>query len=123
MSAPPRILYVPGEQKVWVVPAREHRAEPNVRPSLDDDGLLRFDGRWVSIPDTQLGVAALVVRNTGRLVRNAEVRRAYEGAGGSGSETSVRSAVHRLRRRMAEVGLHLRVVRDRGLVLDVRRGS
>lgn len=123
MSVPPKILYLPGEQKVWVVPASEHRAEPNVRPTLDDDGLLRFGGRWVSIPDTQLAVAALLVRNTGRLVRTADVRRAYEGAGGSGSETSVRSAVHRLRRRMAEVGLHLRVVRDRGLVLDVTRGA
>jgi DNA-binding response OmpR family regulator len=124
MPAPPQILYLPGEQTVWVVrDADHHPGEPAQRPTLDDDGLLRFGGRWVAIPDTQLALAALLVRNLGRLVRSTDVRRAYEGAGGSGSETSVRSAVSRLRRRTAEVGLHLRVVRDRGLVLDVAWAS
>ncbi|HKY65167.1 MAG TPA: hypothetical protein VJM49_02310 [Acidimicrobiales bacterium] len=88
-------------------------------PTLDADGLLRHRGRWVPIPDTQLGVVALLVRNLGRLVGTSEVRTAYEQAGGSGSSTSLRSLVHRLGRRVAEVGLHLHVVRSRGLVLDL----
>lgn len=88
-------------------------------PVLDADGLLRHRGRWVSIPDTQLAVVALLVRNLGRLVGTHEVRRAYEEAGGSGSAASLRSLVHRLARRVAKVGLTLHVVRSRGLVLDV----
>jgi hypothetical protein len=88
-------------------------------PVLDADGLLRHHGRWVSIPDTQLAVVALLVRNLGRLVGNHEVRRVYEEAGGSGTSTSLRSLVHRLGQRVARVDLTLHVVRSRGLVLDV----
>jgi DNA-binding response OmpR family regulator len=87
-------------------------------PVLDDDGLLRHAGRWVPISDTQIPLVAVLVRNMGRLVSSAEVRRAYTAAGGSGSPTSLRSVVHRLGRRVAEVGLRLHVVRGRGLVLD-----
>lgn len=92
---------------------------PGSEPVLDADGLLRHRGRWVPIPDTQLAVVALLVRNLGRLVGKAEVRRAYEEAGGSGTAASLRSVVYRLGRRVDEVGLRLHVVRSRGLVLDV----
>lgn len=101
---------------VWINDGDAARLEP---PVLDPDGLLRHRGRWVPIPDTQLVVVALLVRNLGRLVGNSEVRRAYEEAGGSGSSTSLRSLVYRLGRRVAQVGLRLHVVRSRGLVLDV----
>ena len=93
--------------------------DPDLAPTLDADGLLRHGGRWVPIPDTQLVVVELLVRNLGRLVGNAEVRNAYVQAGGSGTATSLRSLVHRLGRRVAAVGLHLYVVRSRGLVLDI----
>ena len=95
-------------------------ADPTqIVPILDADGLLRHRGRWVPIPDTQLPLVELLVRNLGRLVGTSEVRRAYERAGGSGTSTSLRSLIHRLGRRVAEVGLQLHVVRSRGLVLDV----
>jgi DNA-binding response OmpR family regulator len=93
------------------------------RPVLDEDGLLRHAGRWVPISDTQIPLVAVLVRNVGRLVTSAEVRRAYTAAGGSGSPTSLRSVVHRLGRRVAEVGLRLHVVRGRGLVLDAVTGE
>ena len=70
-------------------------------------------------PTPSSPVVDLLVRNLGRLVGNHEVRQAYDGAGGSGSSTSLRSLVHRLGRRVAEVGLRLHVVRSRGLVLDI----
>jgi hypothetical protein len=91
-------------------------------PTLDADGLLRHRGQWVPIPDTQLLVVELLVRNLGRLVGTDEIRAAYERAGGSGTATSLRSLVHRLGQRVAQVGLRLHVVRSRGLVLDVARG-
>ena len=92
---------------------------PVCPPVLDEDGLLRHAGGWVPIPDTQIPLVAVLVRNIGRLVSSAEVRRAYTAAGGSVSPTSLRSVVHRLGRRVAEVGLRLHVVRGRGLVLDM----
>jgi DNA-binding response OmpR family regulator len=85
---------------------------------LDAHGLLRHAGRWVPISGTQIPLAELLVRNVGRLVTSAEIRNAYTRAGGSGSATSLRSAMHRLGRRVAEVGLRLHVVRGRGVVLD-----
>jgi hypothetical protein len=87
-------------------------------PVLDDDGLLRHRGLWVAISDAQIPVVDLLVRNIGRLVSAAELRRAYIAAGGSGSSASLRSVVHRLGRRVAEVELRLHVVRGRGVVLD-----
>jgi hypothetical protein len=88
-------------------------------PVLDDDGLLRHRGLWVPISDAQIPVVALLVRNIGRLVSAAEIRRTYIAAGGSGSQASLRSVVHRLGRRVADVGLRLYVVRGRGVVLDI----
>ena len=107
---------VPALNEAAPVPAP---TSPPTGPTLDADGLLRHRGRWVPIPDTQLMVVELLVRNLGRLVGNSDVRKAYEAAGGSGTSTSLRSLVHRLGRRVAEVGLKLHVVRSRGLVLDI----
>jgi hypothetical protein len=90
-------------------------------PVLDDDGLLRHRGLWVAISDAQIPVVDLLVRNIGRLVSAAELRRTYIAAGGSGSTASLRSVVHRLGRRVAEVELRLHVVRGRGVVLDAAR--
>lgn len=100
---------------VWVV-GRAPAARSS--PVLDEDGLLRHDGRWVSISDAQIPLVDLLVRNVGRLVTSAEIRGTYTAAGGSGTPTSLRSVVHRLGRRVSEVGLRLHVVRGRGVVLD-----
>lgn len=92
-------------------------------PVLDGDGLLRHAGLWVPIPDTQLPVADLLVRNVGTLVASSEIRATYVAAGGSGSATSLRSVMHRLGRRVAAVGLCLHVVRGRGVILDGANAS
>jgi hypothetical protein len=107
------------EFRVRIVDDDAPRPDEPDAPTLDDDGLLRFRGRWVPIPDTQIPVVDLLVRNLGRLVRNSDVRAAYEQAGGSGTATSLRSLVYRLGRRVGEVGLRVHVVRSRGLILDV----
>ena len=92
--------------------------EPTI-PTLDPDGLLRHRGRWVAISDSQLPVVALLVSRLGRLVRESEILAAYVQAGGSGSQASFRSLVHRVRGRLGELGLELRSVRGRGFVLDI----
>ncbi len=91
-------------------------------PVLDEDGLLRFDGRWVAITDIQIPVVDLIVRNHGHLVRNAEIQAAYGSAGGSATSGAVRTLVQRLRSRVAAVGLRLHVVRSRGVILEPATG-
>lgn len=90
------------------------------RPSLDEDGLLRHGGRWVAISDAQIPVVRLLLDRFGRLVRDGDLLEAYLDAGGNGSRASMRSLVHRVGRRVGEIGLELRAVRGRGVVLDVR---
>ncbi|MGE3620161.1 MAG: helix-turn-helix domain-containing protein [Acidimicrobiia bacterium] len=93
------------------------------RPALDDAGLLRYDGRWIAIPDTQLPVVELLLDNVGRLVRTEDLARAYASAGGSRRLNSIRTLVARLAKRLEAVGLHLHTVRSRGVVLEVPGAS
>lgn len=84
---------------------------------LDEDGLLRFEGRWVAITDAQLPVVRLLVAAAGHLVRTEDILDAYCDGGGSPSDSSLRSLIHRLNQRLRTVGLRLHVVRNRGVVL------
>jgi hypothetical protein len=86
-------------------------------PHLDEDGLLRLGQSWVAIPDAQLPVVALLVERFDRLVRTELLAAAYVAGGHSGSEESIRSLLSRLGRRIACLGLRLRTVRGRGVVL------
>jgi hypothetical protein len=82
-----------------------------------DDGLLRFDGHWVNIPDRQLALVTLLVRRFGRLVPSDEVAAVY----GNAQRSSVKTAVVRIRARVARVGLRLHVLRGRGVLLEAER--
>ena len=88
-------------------------------PMLDEDGLLHFGGRWVVIPDAQLPIIELLLERFGLLVRTEELTEAYTAAGGAGNRGSIRTAIVRVRGRVEEIGLTLKVVRRRGVVLDV----
>ena len=86
---------------------------------LDDDGLLRYRGRWTAVTDSQLPVVALLVRNHRRLTRHHELIEAYASAGGSPTVASLRSLLHRLRARFTAVGLQLYGIPRHGVMLDV----
>jgi hypothetical protein len=88
------------------------------RPRLDAHGLLRHRGRWVAITDAQLPIVARLVEDFGKIVSNGELAEAYCAAGGTSKDVSMRTALKRLRHRVAEVGLVLRAVRKRGVILD-----
>jgi hypothetical protein len=95
-----------------------HQRTIGQRPHLDEDGLLRHRGRWVAITDAQLPVVARLVEEFGKVVSTDELAQAYRGAGGAAKDVSIRTALKRLRRRVAEVGLVLHAVRNRGVMLD-----
>jgi DNA-binding response OmpR family regulator len=86
-------------------------------PHLDEDGVLRFDGRWVALPPVEGRLAALLIDRFGAVVSRDALTKA-----GWPSTPSGRNAldVHilRLRRRLSQVGLSIRTVRSRGYLLE-----
>jgi hypothetical protein len=88
-------------------------------PRLDGDGLLWCNGRWVAIPDAQLGVVELLLAATNELVRTEVIASVYAGTGGSSHRASVKTMLNRLQGRMAEVGLTLHFLRGKGVLLEV----
>jgi DNA-binding winged helix-turn-helix (wHTH) protein len=104
------------------VPPNREGADSDM-PVMDRDGLLRFDGRWVAVSETQLPVVELLVERFGELVSNDDVLAAYGAGGGATTRTALRPLVHRLRQRLRPLGLTLHVVRRRGLVLDAGAGE
>jgi hypothetical protein len=91
------------------------------RYSLDDHGLLWMGRRWVVIPDAQLGVVELLLDNPDQLVRTSTVATTYMRGGGSGHPASIRTMVHRVAKRFADVGLTVHLVRSKGLIFESPR--
>jgi DNA-binding response OmpR family regulator len=90
-------------------------------PVLDDDGLLRFAGRWVALSPVQARVVAVLIERFGQTVTTyAELREAAWGASAR-SPQALATLVKRLRRRIEPIGLDVLTIRLRGYVLDVRR--
>ena len=87
------------------------------RPVLDQDGLLRFGGRWTAVTRSQEPVVALLVDHFGELVRTEEIAHAYSDQGAP-TGVAIRGLLARIRRRLPDLGLALYAVRGRGVVLD-----
>lgn len=88
-------------------------------PRVDGDGLLRFGSRWVSMSSAQVPVVELLLAHLDRVVPFEQVVDVYVGVGGSGHPASVRTVLARVGARVAEVGLELVTVRQRGVLLRV----
>ena len=87
-------------------------------PEIDNDGLLRFRDRWVSLSPVERELAGALVERFGAVVgRELMARRAWP----SGAPTRNALDVHilRLRRRIAPLGLEVRTVRSRGYLLQI----
>jgi hypothetical protein len=92
-----------------------HRA---LRPCIDDAGLVRVGDRWVDLPPVQLAVARLMVARLGRVVSAEQIQAACLDAGGSVHPKAVKATIGRVKSRLAELGLVLANVRDRGYLLE-----
>jgi hypothetical protein len=93
------------------------RARAGSAPTVDDDGLLRYGDRWVTLSPVERSLAAALVDRFGAVVgRETLARRAWPG----GSPTRNALDVHmlRLRRRIAVLSLEVRTVRARGYLLQ-----
>jgi hypothetical protein len=93
------------------------RARAGGAPTIDDDGLLRYGDRWVTLSPVERSLAAALVDRFGAVVgRDTLARRAWPG----GTPTRNALDVHmlRLRRRIAVLSLEVRTVRARGYLLQ-----
>ncbi len=81
-------------------------------PVIDEDGLLRFRGRWVAITDSQLPLARLLVDRFEETVMDCDLAAAYASGG-----RVLTGALVRLRHRVSSCELVLYRVRRRGYLL------
>ena len=88
------------------------------RPTLDEDGLLRFRDRWIAVPPIEASLVRELLDKFGTVVSREQLTKA-----GWPQVTPGRNAldVHvlRLRRRIGDLGLAIRTVRSRGYLLEI----
>ena len=100
--------------------ARMARHGLDLRPLLDDAGILRYRGEWVSLGPVDTAIAEALIQRFGGLVSREElVSRAWPGASDARNNLDVQ--IMRLRRRLHPLGLRIRTVRSHGYVLEGAR--
>lgn len=88
------------------------------RPVIDDNGLLRFRGRWTAIPPIEASLIGQLLDHFGSVVSREDLT----GAGWPDAAPGRNALdVHmlRLRRRIDDLGLAIRTVRSRGYLLEI----
>lgn len=138
-SGQPRLLLVEGgepppvvadEMEDWIrVPAEELDVQARVEtlrsrvargqaaPELDDDGLLRMDDRWVSLPPVEARLTAALLDRFGAVVSREALAHAGWPQGAPG-RNALDVHMLRLRRRVSSLALSIRTVRARGYLLE-----
>jgi len=99
-----------------------HSPEDSVTPRLEEGGVLRFGGGWVSLSPLEARlVAALLERPGAVATRQALIESGWPQVG-EGRPDPRRNALDahmlRLRQRLPAVGLTVRTIRSRGYLLD-----
>jgi DNA-binding response OmpR family regulator len=112
-----RLPLDPGEIRTRARTLRR-RARRVARPVLEPGGILRAGDRWIDLAVGPYAVVEVLVECFGELVHAEEIEAVYLGHGGSSRSSARKAMIVRLRRRVAELGLELHNVRDRGYLLD-----
>lgn len=103
--------------RVRVLEDRVRGAEQRRVPVIDDAGLLRMDGRWVSLPPVEYRLTtALLDRYRAVVSREALARAGWPD--GIPGRNVLDVHIVRLRRRLTPLGLAIRTVRSRGYLLE-----
>jgi DNA-binding response OmpR family regulator len=92
-------------------------ARVEAAPMLDDDGVLRLDDRWVSLPPVEARLTEALLGRYGAVVSRDALARAGWPAGAPG-RNALDVHMLRLRRRPAPLALAIRTVRSRGYLLE-----
>jgi DNA-binding response OmpR family regulator len=86
-------------------------------PVLDPDGLLRLDGRWVSLPPVEARLMSALLDRFGAVVSREQLAKSGWPRGAPG-RNALDVHMLRLRRRIAPIGLAIKTVRSRGYLLE-----
>jgi hypothetical protein len=104
-------------QRVAGLRARAGLHGADGQPALDEDGVLRLGGHWVSLPPVEARLTAALLERVGAVVSRDALARAGWPTGAPG-RNALDVHVLRLRRRLDAVGLAIRTVRSRGYLLE-----
>lgn len=91
-------------------------------PEIDDFGLLRHQGSWIALSDRLETIMRALIAAPGRPVTRQELATATW-PDGERSSHALDVHIHRLRPRLAGVGLTIRTLRGRGFVLEELTGE
>ncbi len=103
--------------RVRVLGDRAQGAEDNRVPQLDENGLLRLGGQWVSLPPVEHRLMVVLLDRYRAVVSRDALARAGWPDGIPGRNV-LDVHIVRLRRRLAPLGLVIRTVRSRGYLLE-----
>jgi DNA-binding response OmpR family regulator len=103
------------EERLCMVARKAASADRTVR--LDEFGRLFVGQRWIAFSEIQVRLLRVLIANLGEVVSEEHLLQAGWPDHGS-SANNLRVLIYRLRTRLLEVGLELRSVRGRGLVLQ-----
>jgi two-component system, OmpR family, response regulator len=102
--------------RVEALVARSQAHEEKL-PGLDANGVLRYGGRWVSLPPLEARLTATLIDRFGAVVgRDTLIRAVWPGRAPGRNALDVH--ILRLRRRLQPLGLAIRTVRSRGYLLE-----
>lgn len=88
-------------------------------PYLDEHGVIWVGSQWQSVPPVEAAIAALLLKNLGRVVSREDLAAAaWPGEDAARNALDVR--ILRLRRRIDPLGLVVRTVRSQGYLLQER---
>lgn len=90
----------------------------DVRPTLDEQGVLRLGDRWVPLAPVESRLMAVMLERFGAVVGRQALTRAGW-LDGLPSRNALDVKIFRLRRRIEPLGLTIRTVRARGYLLEV----
>lgn len=106
------------DEEMWArVESLRQRWEEPKKPKLDDDGVLTWADRWVALSPIEARLAAVLLEGFTTMVSHHVLVQATQGSEDL-RRNSLDVQLHRLRRRLAPMGLAIRTVRKRGYVLE-----
>jgi len=99
--------------------ARLASAPGEDRPTLDEFGVLTFGDGWVPLSPLEETIVRRLLDSFGTTVARDDLIAEAWPDGGRGPR-AIDTKIHRLRNRLAPLGLAIHTVRRRGFVLDAR---
>jgi DNA-binding response OmpR family regulator len=99
--------------------AREVWRPPPRVITIDADGLVRLDDRWVALPALEARIFALLAERPGEVVLRGDLVAAGWVDEAPSDPRALNGVMRRLRLRVAPLGARIHTVRRRGFLLDV----